>query len=120
MLYVCSGYWKDTGQRFENYIACDGEWDGIEDTRDLNIFFYTDGLPVMGDHGDFVIDRVDVNLKPFEVTLEYHARRTFTVIAENKKSAENQAKEMANIDDFLNGYLSCDTENDVEEIDAPN
>ena len=32
-----------------------GTWDGIEDAKDEAIFFYTEGKPIIGDHGDFVV-----------------------------------------------------------------
>lgn len=54
-LFNCDGYWQDCKQQFKNMIVCDGEWDGIENATDEKIFFYTDGLPVVGDHGEFVV-----------------------------------------------------------------
>lgn len=60
--FSCTGYWTDDGtggespsSHFNNMIVCDGEWDGVEDAKDERIFFYTDGLPVVGNHGEFVI-----------------------------------------------------------------
>lgn len=53
MRYVCEGYWKDTGKRFEGYIIDDESWDGNE--ADDDVFYYTDGEPVMGEHFDFVV-----------------------------------------------------------------
>lgn len=60
--FSCTGYWTDDGtggespsSHFNNMIVCDGEWNGIEDASDERIFFYTDGLPVVGNHGEFVI-----------------------------------------------------------------
>jgi len=58
-LFNCDGYWADTKERFNNMIVSDGEWDGLEDAKDERIFYYTDGDPVMGDHGDFVIDKAE-------------------------------------------------------------
>jgi hypothetical protein len=40
-------------------IVSDGEWDGLEDAKDERIFYYTDGDPVMGNHGEFVIDKAE-------------------------------------------------------------
>ena len=60
-LYNCDGYWKSNKtvgtdeQPFSNMIVSDSEWDGIEDTKDEKVFFYTDGYPVVGDHGEFVV-----------------------------------------------------------------
>ncbi len=55
-LYYCVGYWKDSKDPFHYMVVADGVWDGIEDAKDERIFYYTDGvLPVIGDHGDFVI-----------------------------------------------------------------
>jgi len=55
-LYNCVGYWKDSNDPFHYMVVADGVWDGIEDAKDERIFYYTDGvLPVIGDHGDFVI-----------------------------------------------------------------
>lgn len=58
-LYNCDGFWNDTKERFSNMIVSDSEWDGLEDAKDERIFYYTDGDPVMGDHGDFVIDKAE-------------------------------------------------------------
>ena len=66
-LYVCSGYWKGeptdfakNDPRFEQMIVSDQEWDGLEDWKDEKIFHYTDGLPVIGDQGEFVITEAEV------------------------------------------------------------
>lgn len=53
-LYECSGSFKG-GDSFANLVVCSGTWDGKEDDRDASIFFYTNGEPVIGDHGDFVV-----------------------------------------------------------------
>jgi hypothetical protein len=53
-LWYCQGYWNDD-QKPMTVLVCDGEWDGIEDGADQRISFYTDGKPVMGDHGDFTV-----------------------------------------------------------------
>jgi hypothetical protein len=55
MNYVCNGYWKETKENFIGMVVSDQEWDGLEDAKDERIFYYTDGFPVMGDHGEFVI-----------------------------------------------------------------
>jgi hypothetical protein len=54
-LFVCDGYWIDTKENFIGMVVSDGEWDGVEDAKDERIFYYTDGEPVVGDHGEFVI-----------------------------------------------------------------
>ena len=53
-LYYCTGEWK-SGEQFDCVIVSSGSWNGKCDTDDEQIFFYTDGLPVLGDHGDFTI-----------------------------------------------------------------
>jgi hypothetical protein len=58
-LYICDGFWNDDGKFFHGMVVSDGEWDGIEDAKDEQIFFYTDGEPVMGDHGEFVIEHAE-------------------------------------------------------------
>jgi hypothetical protein len=58
-LYSCDGYWNDTKKRFVGMVVSDETWDGLEDHKDEAIFFYTDGLPVLGDHGDFTITEID-------------------------------------------------------------
>ena len=57
--YLCNGYWNDSKERFENMIVSDETWDGLEDAKDEEIFFYTDGFPLLGDHGDFTITEID-------------------------------------------------------------
>ena len=54
-LHDCEGYWKDNPQQTIYVTICDGDWDGVEDAADEGIFFYTNGDPVLGDHGEFVI-----------------------------------------------------------------
>ena len=54
-LFVCDGYWIDTKENLNGVIVSSGEWDGVEDENDEQIFYYTDGEPVIGDHGEFVI-----------------------------------------------------------------
>lgn len=58
-LFICDGYWHDDGKFFHGVIVSDGDWDGIEDAKDEQIFFYTDGEPVIGDHGEFVIEHAE-------------------------------------------------------------
>jgi hypothetical protein len=60
MNYECNGFWKDTQKPFFGMVVSDGEWDGIEDAKDERIFFYADGQPIIGDHGDFVITEKEV------------------------------------------------------------
>ena len=61
MLYSCTGFWKDERApaahwaRIEGAIISDGAWDGIEGAEDERVFFYTEGAPVIGDHGEFII-----------------------------------------------------------------
>jgi len=61
-VYVCDGYWKSNPELgmtniepFTNHLVSDTEWNGVEDAEDARIFYYTEGLPVVGDHGEFVI-----------------------------------------------------------------
>lgn len=58
-LFICDGRWHDDGKFFHGVIVSDGDWDGIEDAKDEQIFFYTDGEPVIGDHGEFVIEHAE-------------------------------------------------------------
>jgi hypothetical protein len=62
MNYVCNGYWKDTKENFNGMVISDQEWDGLEDAKDERIFYYTDGFPVKGDHGEFVIQEIEAKL----------------------------------------------------------
>lgn len=61
MLHNCKGHWID-GVEFENMIVSDQTWNGIEDSEDEEIFYYTEGESIIGDHGDFVI----VSAEPIE------------------------------------------------------
>ena len=60
-IYICDGYWKpnlefaSSKEPFFAVAVNDGTWNGVEDGDDEGIFFYTDGLAVVGDHGEFVI-----------------------------------------------------------------
>jgi hypothetical protein len=58
-LFICDGRWHDNNETFQGMVVSDGDWDGIEDAKDEQIFFYTDGEPVMGDHGEFVIEHAE-------------------------------------------------------------
>lgn len=58
-LFICDGRWHDNNQTFQGMVVSDGDWDGIEDAKDEQIFFYTDGEPVIGDHGEFVIEHAE-------------------------------------------------------------
>jgi hypothetical protein len=58
-LFVCDGYWIDTKENFNGMVVSDGEWNGVEDAKDEQIFYYTDGEPVVGDHGEFVINHAE-------------------------------------------------------------
>jgi len=53
--FNCDGFWNDTKESFFGMIVANYSWDGLEDTKDQKIFFYTDGLPVIGNHGEFTI-----------------------------------------------------------------
>jgi hypothetical protein len=60
-----NGYWNaipelgmpDT-EPFQNMTVALGSWDGEEDADDERVFFYLDGKPPVGDHGEFVITEV--------------------------------------------------------------
>jgi hypothetical protein len=56
--YCVDGYWNDGGEKFEGMCVAIEEWDGIEDAEDEEIFYYLDGEPILGDHGDFTIVEV--------------------------------------------------------------
>ena len=58
-LFVCDGYWIDTKENFNGMVVSDSEWNGVEDAKDEQIFYYTDGEPVVGDHGEFVINHAE-------------------------------------------------------------
>jgi hypothetical protein len=62
-LYICNGYWKPDSPYCtpENApiigaVICDSPWTGIEDALDERIFYYVDDEPIVGDHGEFVIE----------------------------------------------------------------
>jgi hypothetical protein len=54
-----NGYWNDTKEQFFDMAICPDSWDGIEDAEDEGIFYYLDGVPAIGDHGDFTITEVE-------------------------------------------------------------
>lgn len=58
-LFICDGRWHDNNETFQGMVVSDGDWDGVEDAKDEQIFFYTDGEPVIGDHGEFVIEHAE-------------------------------------------------------------
>ena len=62
MLYNCKGYWNDTKLKFDGVIISDETWNETEDPEDEDIFYYTEGESIIGDHGDFVI----VSAEPIE------------------------------------------------------
>lgn len=53
-----NGFWNDTKEPFYSMYVSAGSWDGLEDHDDEAIFFYCDGAPILGDHGDFTITEV--------------------------------------------------------------
>ena len=46
-------------ERFDGMVLALECWDGEEDAEDEGIFFYLDGAPALGDHGDFYIEEVE-------------------------------------------------------------
>jgi len=58
-LYVCDGYWHDNKEAFKGMVVSTATWAGLEDAKDERIFYYTDGAPVGGDHGEFVITEAE-------------------------------------------------------------
>lgn len=56
---TASGFWTGTGERFDGMVLALGSWDGEEDAEDEGIFYYLDGAPALGDHGDFYIEEVE-------------------------------------------------------------
>lgn len=57
-LWYCQGYWNDSRKPM-TCLICDGEWDGIEDAADEHITFYTEGEPVVGNHGEFTVTEAE-------------------------------------------------------------
>ncbi len=54
-LFYCTIQWNDTKEIVYGVCISTGEWNGKEDYRDERIFYYTDGQPIIGDHGDFTV-----------------------------------------------------------------
>lgn len=42
----CEGHWVDDPERIMGVRIALGEWDGIEDSEDEEIFYYMDGEPL--------------------------------------------------------------------------
>ena len=42
----CEGYWMDEPERFLPVTIALGDWDGLEDDEDQEIFYYMDGEPL--------------------------------------------------------------------------
>lgn len=53
--HYVNGFWHDDGTKFEGMCVANEVWDGIEDAEDEQVFYYLDGKPILGDHGDFTI-----------------------------------------------------------------
>lgn len=58
----CEGYWEDDPESIMSVRIALGEWDGIEDDEDQEMFYYMDGAPlttgaVISD--EFVITEVE-------------------------------------------------------------
>jgi hypothetical protein len=53
-----NGHWNDTKQPFYGMWVTEDTWDGVEDEHDEEIFYYMDGAPIIGDHGDFTITEI--------------------------------------------------------------
>ena len=56
-IYV-NGFWNDNGKPFFNMSVTEEVWDGVEDQDDQDIFYYMEGTPILGDHGDFTITEI--------------------------------------------------------------
>lgn len=52
---LADGYWKDDGMPFIGMRVALSYWNEIDDEKDLDIFYYLDDEPILGDHGDFVL-----------------------------------------------------------------
>ena len=55
------GYWSDDPKHEYQVKVSTGSWDGVEDEKDRDIFWYTDGDPLnVGDviSDDFVVTKV--------------------------------------------------------------
>lgn len=53
-----NGYWTGNNEPFEDVTVALGDWDGLHDAEDDCIFFYLNGAPIIGNHGDFVFTEV--------------------------------------------------------------
>ena len=53
-----NGYWKDDKSPIIDRIVTPDVWDGYEDEEDEDIFYYLEGSPILGDHGDFVLTEI--------------------------------------------------------------
>ena len=42
----CEGYWTDDPENILGVRVALGEWDGVEDDEDQQIFYYMDGEPL--------------------------------------------------------------------------
>ena len=42
----CEGYWTDDSENIFGVKVALGEWDGVEDDEDQEIFYYMDGEPL--------------------------------------------------------------------------
>jgi hypothetical protein len=42
----CEGYWMDDPENIFSVRIALGEWDGLEDDEDQDIFYYMDGEPL--------------------------------------------------------------------------
>lgn len=55
------GYWQDEPSRIYTVLVALGEWDGVEDEADRDIFYYMDGEPLsVGDTiaEDFIVTEI--------------------------------------------------------------
>lgn len=60
-IITVTGHWVDDLSNKYTVAVSMGEWDGVEDEADRNIFYYTDGEPLkVGDTiaGDFVVTAI--------------------------------------------------------------
>lgn len=55
------GYWQGEPSRIYTVLVALGEWDGVEDEADRDIFYYMDGEPLgVGDRiaEDFIVTEI--------------------------------------------------------------
>lgn len=63
----CKGYWSDDPKNIYSVLIALGEWDGLGDLDDQEIFYYMDGEPLSvgsvlcADEG-FVITEIEENV----------------------------------------------------------